>query len=227
MIGKVERDLTDINDISVNDKLEVLDDTEGFLKYIYDCVLKCDISNFNFIIFNEDIDSLSDREFLKYYDGKFQEILQIINEYVYISLDIIDDNSIDNKRKMVKNIITFFLNTLPYTYLKTYLNKNSIESIHEAISMIDISIQDKLIDSIHNNRIEFENFGKLMVDVGENINNDKKKNIFDGRLKLLENNMDKKLKLLQYHENIIKSSSVINLVDLCKKYINQDFVNII
>jgi hypothetical protein len=90
-----------------------------------------------------------------------------------------------------------------------------------------MNLQDKLIDSINSNRTEFENFSNLMKDVEENITNDKKKNSFNGRLKLLDDNMSDKLKLLNYHENIIKSSSVIKLIDLCKKYINQDYKNII
>ena len=217
----------DTHDYTTADKIDVLDDRFEYVDYIFNTVKNLDIRGFNFIIFEEDIDNMSVVEFELFYNDIFSnKIIPEIQNYLNIDISYFDDQTLDNKRGVLKSIIKFYTTFLPYNYLKQYITTKPTENKYDALEMIDSNIKQTLIDTISNSKSEYNNFLKLMQNVKTNLSTDKKKDKFDSMLTILDSNIGDKVKMNEYFGSIIQTSSTDSLIELCKLYIKNDYENI-
>jgi len=224
----IKRDLTDYMDLTVGDKIDALDNKYQYLDYVLDTINNMDIKNFNFIIFEEDIDNMSIYEFEEYFSTIFmQEIIPSISNFLNIDTEYMTHNDISSRRLYLKNIIRFFTTIMPYNFLKQYLVTQEIENMYDALDKINSTIRTDLLKSSNNTQTEYDNFLKLMHNVKGSIVSDKKKDRFDTMLNILDNNMSDKVKYNDYYISIISTSSTDSIIELCKLYIKNDYTNLV
>ncbi len=218
---------SDTHDYSTSNKVEILDNRFAYVEYILDAVRNLDIKNFNFVIFEEDIDNMSILEFDIYYNDIFiNKIIPAMQNYLNIDISYFDDQSSVNKRGVIKSIVKFYTTFLPYNYLKQFISSKATENKYDALELIDSNIRQVLADCILNSKTEYNNFLKLMTNVKANLSTDKKKDKFDSMLNILDSNIGDKVKMNDYFGSIIQTSSSDSLIDLCKLYIKNDYENI-
>jgi len=226
-------DSTDISELGIN-AVKVLDDGNlYYMKEYKDTIKDLDIYNFNYIVFEEDIDNMVYIEFDQYFRTDFIEILDFFNEYLYIDVEAISNlenntNSIEMHKMMVKNIIKFLMMILPYTHLKGMLSKHEIEGFHEALETVStITIKEQIIKEIELAKSEQNNFNNLMSNIQETITNKNKKDKFTDMIQVLDVNIQEKIKVFDYYISIINSSGRESLSELLKLYIKKDSRNIL
>ena len=223
----IPKDTTDSFEYNTNDKISAFDRKFAYLDYILDAVKNIEIQTFSFIIFDEDIDNMSINEFELYYNDVFKnELIPAIQYYINIDISVFDEEDIESKRHILKNVIIFFTTLLPNNYLKQYISSKNTENKYDALELIDDNIKKSLCDAIMNSKNEYGNFIKLMTNVKANLSTDKKKNKFDTMLTILDSNIGEKIKMNEFFNSVIQTSSTDSLIDLCKLYIKNDYANI-
>ena len=110
--------------------------------------------------------------------------------------------------------------------MKQYISSKNTENKYDALELIDDNIKKSLCDAIMNSKNEYGNFIKLMTNVKANLSTDKKKNKFDTMLTILDSNIGEKIKMNEFFNSVIQTSSTDSLIDLCKLYIKNDYANI-
>lgn len=224
---QIPKSIIDTYDYNTTDKLNLLDNRFEYVNYIYDTIKNIDIKNFSFIIFEEDIDNMSITEFTEYYNNQFKNaILPEIQHYLNIDTTIFEDQSIESKRNILKHIVKFYTIFLPYNYLKQFISTKNTENKYDALELIGDNIKTVLCDVITNSKNEYSNFIKLMYNVKANLSTEKKKDKFDSMLTILDTNIGDKIKMNDYFNSVIETSSVDSLIELCKLYIKNDYTNI-
>lgn len=192
-----------------------------------DAIRSLSIKNFNYIIFEEDLDNMYKTEFEKFFKEYMIELINDLSFYVAIDIDNIQNESYRVKLIFSKNIVRFVMNTLPYIFVKEFLEKIGVEGLHDAYDALSADIQQKLISQINVSQAEYNSFSSLMTNISSSITNDKKKVSFDEKLDLLETTMSSKEKLLNYYKDIIQNSGNDGLQKIIKKYLLNDLDNII
>lgn len=223
----IPKSIIDSYDYDTNDKLNLLDNRFEYVEYIFDTVRTLDIKQFSFVIFEEDIDNMSINEFELYYNNQFKDrIIPEIQNYLNIDISIFDNQSIESRRNILKHIIKFYTTFLPYNYLKQFISSKTTENKYDALELINDNIKTVLCDAITNSKTEYNNFIKLMYNVKSNLSTEKKKDKFDSMLNILDSNVGDKIKMNEYFNSVIETSSVDSLIELCKSYIKNDYANI-
>jgi len=225
-------DTTDKSELGIS-STEILDyGNHYYMKPYKDKIRDLDIRNFNYIVFDEDINNMIYDEFKNYYTTDFSKIIELMNEYIFIDTDLIknmEDNSTDltKIKTYVKNVTKFYMMTLPYIHLKDII-PSDIKGFHDVLDFInDCNVIELIIKSIDKNIEEQNNFYKLMKNVQDEIVNNKKKDKMDDMTKVLEININEKIKVFEYYKSLIKLSSNEKLKDLLKQYIKNDIKNIL
>ena len=223
----IPKSIIDSYDYDTNDKLNLLDNRFEYVEYIFDTIRTLDIKQFSFVIFEEDIDNMSINEFELYYNNQFKDrIIPEIQNYLNIDISIFDNQSIESRRNILKHIIKFYTTFLPYNYLKQFISSKTTENKYDALELINDNIKTVLCDAITNSKTEYNNFIKLMYNVKSNLSTEKKKDKFDSMLNILDSNVGDKIKMNEYFNSVIETSSVDSLIELCKSYIKNDYANI-
>ena len=221
-------DTTDASDLTVDGEVQIVDSDElYYMRNVMDNIKNVDIRNFNYIVFEEDIDNMYKSEFETFFKEYIVDLIGYLNQYLSINIDELINESYRVKHAFVKNIIRFFMNTLPYIYMKEYLENNGADGLHDALDMFNDDLKDNIIKQIVSANSQYSNFNSMMNDVKDTITNEKKKDKFEGMLSLLDSSMDNKSKLLDYYTDIIQSSGNDGLKALFKLYLKNDLENLI
>lgn len=192
-----------------------------------DTIKNLDIINFNYIVFEEDLDNMYKTEFNYFFDNYIIELINYLDRYLSIDLTDIQEEPYRVKLSFVKNIVRFIMNTLPYIYMKSYLEDQNVEGLHDALDLFNDELRDNIISQITKSQKQYKTFNSMMTDIEDTITNEKKKNKFNGMLSLLDSSMENKKVLLDYYKSIIQNSGHDGLKELCKIYIKNDLHNII
>jgi len=219
----VQIDTTDSSDLTTVEEIQTFDNELYYMDEHVQNIKDYDIKNFNYILFEEDLDNMTKQEFLEFI--KKHEFL--LNDCLLdISLEEVDD-TYRAKLTFLKNNIRFLMNTLPYNYLKQYLEDYEISGLHDALDTLNKDLVNELLNKIDESNKHFVNFELLMGNVEEGITNDKKRAKFNEMLNLLGSSMDNKIDLLQYHKSILLNTGNDSLQELCKLYVKNDLSNIL
>ena len=150
---------SDTHDYSTSNKVEILDNRFAYVEYILDAVRNLDIKNFNFVIFEEDIDNMSVLEFDIYYNDIFiNKIIPAMQNYLkqfisskatenkYDALELIDSNirqvladCILNSKTEYNNFLKLMTNVK--ANLSTDKKKDKFDSM---LNILDSNIGDKV-----------------------------------------------------------------------------------
>ena len=206
---------------------QVKEDDLFYMQDTVDNIKEFNIKDFNYIVFEEDLDNMYKPEFNKFFSDSIVPMLDSINEYLAIDIQEVQNESYRVKHTFVKNIVRFLMNTLPYIYMKEYLGSNGIEGFHDALDAFDVDVKNNIMNQIDKSRTQYESFNNMMGDIEDTITNEKKRNKFNDALSLLESSMDNKTKLLEYYKSIIDNSGEEGIQRLFKIYLMKDMDNII
>lgn len=221
-------DTTDASDLSIKGEVQVVDSDElYYMQNVMDTIKNVNIREFNYIVFEEDIDNMYKTEFNTFFNNYIIDLIQHLDQYLSINIDELINEHYRVKHAFVKNIVRFFMNTLPYIYMKEYLENNGADGLHDALDMFNDDLKDNIIKQIISANSQYSNFNTMMNEVKDTITNEKKKDKFEGMLSLLESSMDNKSKLLDYYIDIIQSSGNDGLKSLFKLYLKNDLENLI
>lgn len=228
-------------------KLEdaLLTDNSGFyyMQEFTESILSVNISNFNYTIFNKDIDTMTKQEFKEYYTEHGVDVIKHIAKYIYIpnleEITYIDTSLFTNKDayfggllNFFKKIVRFFMDTLPYNYLRYISDKmeEELSGEYNIYSLLD-SLDDNdntismFIDALDKNNVNMDNFQNTMADIEQGITSSKKKQLFETMVDLLDDNIDIKRKEQEYFRDSIKFASE-EFSELIKIYLEKDSSNI-
>ncbi len=221
---------TDISEFSLKE-IDNTDSTkESELYYMQDVVqniLNLNIKDFNYIVFEEDLDNMYKTEFNVFFDEYMIPLITQLDEYLSIDIEMVQSEPYRTKHAFVKNIVRFIMNTLPYIYMKEYLHDNQIDGFHDALDAFDTNVKQNIVSQIEKSKEQYNSFNSMMSDIEETITNEKKKNKFNDMLSLLDASMNNKTKLLDYYISIINDSGEEGLQKLFKIYLKNDLHNII
>lgn len=221
-------DLTDKSDLFLDEEVQEVDHGNlYYMKESINTIKNIDIKNFNYIVFEEDLDNMYKSEFYEFFNDQIIPLIEYLNQYIFIDLDMLYDEPYRVKQVFVKNIIRFFMNTLPYIYMKGYLRSSDAEGLHDSLDLLDGDLKTKIIEQISLSKEQYANFNGVMDNIEETITNDKKRAKFTEMLTLLDQNMVNKIKLLDYFSSIISNSGNDGLKELCKTYLKNDLENIL
>ena len=210
------------NDIKIENELEHM----YYMQDTLDSIKNLDIKNFNYIVFEEDLDNMYKTEFLRFFTDN---IVPLLSNFHYLSIDTLDLEDEPYRVKLVftKNIIRFIMNTLPYIYIKELLEDKDISGLHDALDVFDTNTQQKIINQISHAQKQYQSFSSMMEEIEDTITNEKKKNKFNEMLSLLDISMSNKSKLLDYYKSIIQNTGEDSLKPLVKLYLTNDLENVI
>jgi len=200
-----------------------------YMKEYNEKILNLDIKNFNYIIYDDDIDNTTFDEFYQYYEDMFLETLYEINKYLYVDLsNFSKDNDLEKNKMVIKNIVRFYMMGLPYTYLKSILKEYQIGGFHDALEVINQSNNKaNIIKAIEKAIDEQYSFVELMKNVNETVSNKSKKENMLELIDTLDSNVNNKVKVLNYFKSIISASGEEGIRELLKIYLKNDYINII
>jgi len=195
---------------------------------------KFDIQNFNFIIFENDINFLSDGEFEFFWTKFFEPWIQTINDN-YLDLHFEDFKAslmnTEEKKFLVKKIVHFFMTFLPYNLFGSVLKKypsrvtNKSQLINNLQQLIDEGcavFKHEIIDEINKNISHIENLKNSIFEVSQF----SKKNTLENNQKLLIDQLNKQLEYFEIFKTIIDKTPLENLYNLLILYVNKDFENL-
>jgi len=197
------------------------------LEYIYNL----DIKHFSFTIFEEDFDNLSDSEFEYLWNKFFIPWIEMLSErYLDIDIDKFKFQLNRSERKfLVKKIIHFVMMFLPYIILKKILLKYNIESKTEALDLLEHFKENpeelrKLINNIIKETIN--NFNNILDTIKE-LSKYAKKNQLEDSYELLNSQIKKQNYYIEIFQEILDNTEIDKIIELFKKYIENDFENLI
>ena len=193
------------------------------------------IKDFNFLIFEDDIEKLSDEEFEYFWEKFFKLWLDKINDnYLEIDLDLFyfQLSNTQEKKYLLKKIVHFITMFLPYNVIKTIINKRftSFEECEASLTdlIINLSsdpgfIRESILEEINNNIQKVKNLYTSL----ESMTSLAKKNTLDDSLELLHSQLNKQIDYLEIFKTVIQNTDEENLKDLILIYIDKDSENLL
>jgi len=198
-----------------------------YMTNVIEDIKNLNIKNFNYIIFEEDLDNMSKADFNYFLKEELSPIIYKMRDKLDIDIDLIYSSNIGAQQIYVKNVVRFIMNTLPYIYLRGYIDTLEMENYHDILDDLKVNTIDKMILRIQEASKQYSSFNDIMNGLEDNLPNDKKKENFNDMLALLDTSTQAEKRLLHYQEEIIDNSSSEGLFELLKIYLNKDRDNII
>jgi len=207
-----------------------------------------DIKNFNFYLFESDLEKLNDEEFQNYFSNIFEILIDEVNE-TYLDIDIqeIRKDTIKNKRLFVKKFVIFYMQLLPYEILKPifknsaklmelyssedFINEEEFKTPSETLlyRLFDYDndniykIKKLLCDQIDIKITKMHNFNNIIDEIAEI----SKKNTLENSRDIFEEHIRKQNKYYEIYKSIILQTDLEKLVNLFRQYIEKDYLNLI
>ena len=191
-----------------------------------------DIKNFNYVIFENDLELINDGEFEYFWKKFFLLFLDNLNEN-YLENNIEDfqfqlSNTYE-KRFLVKKIIHFIMLFFPYYIFKDMIVEKEFENKNDAISYINFladnepkELRNKLISLMENAIKKSENFLNSI----QQLSKFSKKNELEDSLTLLEDQLKKQDVYIKLFIEMINNTEIDKLKNLLIKYLEKDFENL-
>lgn len=222
----------DTSGISTVDLVKPTDDQAYLLvsefRYLYDLNIK----EFNYYVFEEDIDKMSPGEFEWWFKNAFEPWLQNINdEYLDIEYDDIRNKfeKQEEKKLFLKKMVNFIMFYLPYQLTRDLVKANhgigDIEDLEEYLKSETnlLSLRGELMKTIDFNMNQTDDF----VDALVNFEKVSKKNLLDTSVELLDEHIKKQNFFLNIFKDIIEGSDMEKISKLIQTYIKFDRDNLL
>jgi len=208
-------------------------------------LLNLDIQNFNYYLFEEDLENISDKEFEFLFTNYFKDFLDEIEEN-YLTLNYEEHKTLFNetmdKKIYLKKNIFFLMNILPYDIFgkiirhseKYDIYPDNIDTtslnINDFFKILDpdyngklINLKEIIIDEIQSKTKALENWFSKLGELSEL----SKKDTLEASLEILEEHITKQKIYNQIYIDIIKETPLEHLSQLFQKYLEKDYYNLI
>jgi len=204
-----------------------------------------DIKDFNYFIFENDMDRLQDEEVEFLWENYLTLIMDSWDEeFLFTNLDEMKDkfNNTEEKKLYLKKIVFFVMYIFPYEILKnTILNIDKYNLYKDEIfDMEDISktklfevfsddnenihtLKDVLLNEINKKIDKLENWYDKM----DEITSESKKDLLKDSVDILYERIQEQKKFLKLYQSLIMNTPLDNLINLIRTYIKNDYYNIV
>lgn len=222
----------DTKGIDTIDLVKPTEDQAYLLVSEFKHLYNLNIKEFNYYVFEEDIDKMSPGEFEWWFKSAFEPWLQEINEdYLDIEYEEIRNKfeKQDEKKLFLKKMIHFIMFYLPYQLTRDLVKANdslnSIEELEEYLRSETnlLSLRGELMRMIDFNMNQTDTF----VDALVNFEKISKKNLLDTSVELLDEHIKKQNFFLNIFKDIIEGSDMEKISRLLQKYIEFDRDNLL
>lgn len=211
-------------------------------------LLDTDIKNFNYYLFEGDLEKLLPNEFATVSNELLTEFIdELNNNYLDIDVEsIIQKNEYDRKI-FIKKFILFFMQILPYEIFKPILKNNkNLETLNPSNSLINeesfksptetllyrildydndniYKIKELLNDQLDIKINKLNNFINIIDEVVEL----SKKNTIEDSRDIFEDHVNIQNNYYKIYKIIIQNTDLEKLINLFRKYIEKDYLNLI
>lgn len=227
--------------------IEPQDDSKFTMTSEIEYLINLDIKNFNYYVFESDIEKLSYEEFEYWYQEYFFNWINDLNErFLDVDIETLGRNfkNPDEKRFFLKKIVFFVMHIFPYEILKNIIQniKNYPELIPEDMYLDDL---DDLYENDFYNIFNIDNpniyklknvISKLLknrivkltnwINILDDFSTISKKDTLEDSVKLLGFHIDKQNMYNNMYIDIIDDTPLDKIVDLFNTYIQMDYLNI-
>jgi len=206
--------------------------------------------DFNYYLFEEDLEGLTPEEFEYLFTKEFQPWIEKIEEnFLDINFEkhLVDFQDQGDKKLYFKKLVFFIMHVFPYDILSTVLgNPNILEKIIPDEDQLTINPKNinevdfqKILDIDYNNNLpnlkeaiilELEKKNQKLdnwVEQLDYLSTIVKKNTISESKDLIVEHVNKMKKVNRIYELIIYDTSLEKLNDLIQEYLKNDYVNII
>jgi len=244
MIFYANNDPSD-NDINPNIIQPSIEDILSETKYLHGI----DIKNFNYYLFESDLEKLQDRELKIVMDSLIQDFLDNLNEnYLDIDLESFKALIKEDKKTILKKFILFFMQILPFEILKPILktlhtnglgndiidnsfilndlkspNLNLLNNIFDYDNQNIHLLKDLILDEINKKINKTKNFITIVDEILES----SKKNTLENSRDIFEEHVIKQNNYYGVYKSIIQNTDLEKIVRLFRTYIQNDYLNIV
>ncbi len=223
------------------------DDSKFTMTSEIEYLMDLDIKNFNYYVFESDIEKLSHEEFEYWYQEYFFDwINNLNNRFLDIDIETLGRNfkNPDEKRFFLKKIVFFVMHIFPYEILKNVVQdiKTYPEMLPEDMSLSDL---DDLYENDFYNIFDIDNpniyklkevISKLLnnrivkltnwINILDDFSTVSKKDTLEDSVKLLGTHIDKQNMYNNMYIDIIEDTPLDKVVQLFNIYIQMDYLNI-
>ena len=193
------------------------------------------IKEFNYPIFEEDLERLSDGEFEYFWREFFEEYLEAINEnFISINIDKFKHefhNTLE-KKVLTKKIIHFIIMYLPYNVVSDMIKYSitydieSRQDFEEYLDNLEIDdpnhLKEMLIASIKKSDYRLRN----LVESLKNMIPHSKKGTLETSINLVQNQINEQSNYIKMFKQFIEETDNENLFRLVRVYADVDFENL-
>jgi hypothetical protein len=243
MIFYADTDTSD-NNLPSQEYIPTLEDILSESRFLLDT----DIKNFNYYLFEGDIEKLQPDEFDFASKELIDKFIDNINEnYLNIDLDYLSHKEDYEKKIFLKKFILFFMQILPYEILKPILKDADILASlnpHDSLVLQDTfntptetilyrifdydndniyKIKDLLLEQLDKKIKKMSNFINIIDEVMEL----SKKNTLEDSRDIFEDHINTQNNYYKIYKSVIQNTDLEKLVNLFRKYIEKDYLNLI
>jgi hypothetical protein len=232
------------NNLPSQEYLPTLEDILSESKFLLDT----DIKNFNYYLFEGDMEKLQPDEFEFASNELLEKHINEVNEnYLNIDIDYLTHKNDYEKKIFLKKFILFFMQILPYEILKPILkDKDSLSTLNPSDSLVledtfdtptetilyrildydndnIYKIKDLLLEQLDKKIKKMNNFINIIDEVMEL----SKKNTLEDSRDVFEDHVNTQNNYYRIYKSVIQNTDLEKLVNLFRKYIEKDYLNLI
>jgi len=249
IIAAKQDNYKNFNPEEFNDEQNFLNNYDRSLISDKNFLEELDVQNFNYFIFEDDLDGLDDHEFELIYDNFLHDfLLDIDDKFLELNFEEtrINLTTIEEKKKYIKSIIYFLTWILPYDILKPLLSSKDEEILQilrvdpetdpellnesDFKKILDIDyngnldlLKNKIIELINDKNKKLNNWIERLTDLSQV----SKKDTLEDSLEILEQHVAKQQAINTIYTNIIKNTDLEKILKLFEIYLKKDFYNIV
>jgi len=203
------------------------------------------IKDFNFYLFESDLENLSDGEFEYLFKTQFQDIIDYLeDEYLFLDFEnlLTEFHTSVDKRFFFKKLVMFIMQLLPYEIFKPIVQniKHTPELIPEKLQLNDtfgnndwynildidnpniVNLKPIILNTINKKIAKLNNWVNML---GEFSNVSKKDTLADSK-DILDKHVTVQNNYYSIYMEIITETDLEKILKLFRKYIDIDFLNI-
>jgi len=235
---------TSDNNLPTQEYLPTLEDILSESKFLLDT----DIKNFNYYLFEGDIEKLQPDEFEFASNELIEKFINEVNEnYLNIDINYLTHKNEYEKKIFLKKFILFFMQILPYEILKPILKDyNTLSTLNPSDSLVledtfntpsetilyrvldydndnIYKIKDLLLEQLDKKIKKMSNFINIIDEVMEL----SKKNTLEDSRDIFEDHVNTQNNYYKIYKSVIQNTDLEKLVNLFRKYIEKDYLNLI
>jgi hypothetical protein len=208
-------------------------------------LMDMDIKNFNYYVFESDIEKLSNEEFEYWYQEYFYDWINNLNEsFLDVDINELEKNfkTPEEKRLFLKKVVFFVMHIFPYEIIKGLVQ--DIKSYPDLIPDSTIDPEDiyetdfyNIFDIDNPNIVNLKtSISKLLraritklnnwIGILDDFSSVSKKDTLEDSVKLLETHINKQNMYNNMYIDIIEDTPIEHITNIINIYLQKDYLNL-